>query len=255
MDKNVAAALLQSIIKQADSSLTQPQAAKNIQRTLLAAEETYATPLILLLLDQYGTESLSWSPATIRMELEQDFQLKLPKLTLDKIMAATTILTTNYFYKDVTRFVEICNILAGDDFQPDEFEPADAAEMLIGITEALLLYPPNGDPEDTEFSAEIQEYIKQILREEGILKPFDVLKFAMSDDSASKVDADYADDPEMYSAIYQMQQEKTGDLRTIYLENMQALMDQLRVLPLRNGSTEVVVRQLQQIVSLSGAEE
>jgi len=255
MDQRATSTLLQTLIKQANSSTSQPQVAKLAQRTLLAAEEAYATPLILLVLDKYDTDALSWSPATIRMELEQDFQLKLPKITLDKIMAAVTILTTNYFYKDVTRFVEICNILSGDDFQPNEFEPADAGEMLVGITEALLLYPPNDDPEDTEFSAEIQEYIKQVLREEGILKPFDVLRFAMSDDSASKVDADYADDPEMYSAIYKMQQGKTGDLRTIYLENMRGLMDQLRMLPLSNGSTEVVVRQLQQIVSLSGAEE
>jgi hypothetical protein len=59
----------------------------------------------------------------------------------------------------------------------------------------------------------------------------------------------------MYSAIYSMQQEKTGELRTVYLENMQGLMDQLKVLPLSNGSTSAVVSQLQQIVSRAGNEE
>jgi hypothetical protein len=250
-----ATSILKTAIKNAESQLSKPMAAKAIQRSLLLAEEAYATPLILLLLDCYGPEVLSWAPETIRLELEQDFKLKLPKITLDKIMAAITILTTNYFYKDVTRFVEICNILAGDDFQPDEFEPADASEMLVGITESLLLYPPNEDPEDTEFSAEIREYISQVLKEEGILKPFDVLRFAFSQDASGKVDLAYADDPEMYSAIYSMQQEKTGELRTVYLENMTALMGQLKVLPLSHGSTDVVVNQLQQIVSNAGKEK
>jgi hypothetical protein len=254
MDK-AASLILQTAIKKANSTLSQPMAAKAVQRSLLLAEESYATPLILMLLDHYGTDLLNWAPETIRLEIEQDFQLKLPKITIDKIMAAITILTTNYFYKDVTRFVEICNILAGDEFQPDEFEPADASEMLVGITEALLLYPPNEDPEDTEFSAEIREYISQVLKEEGILKPFDVLRFAFTQDASGKVDLEYADDPEMYSAIYNMQQEKTGDLRTVYLENMQGLMDQLKVLPLSNGSTSAVVSQLQQIVSRAGNEE
>lgn len=204
-------------------------------------------------MDHYGHEALEWSPETIRMELEDDFQLKLPKITLDKIMAAITIVTTNYFYKDVTRFIELCNILAGDDFQPDEFEPADAGELLVGITEAILLWPPDDDPEDTEFSAEIREYISQVLSDQGILKPFDVLRIAFSKDESSKVDVEYADDPEMYSAIYEAQQEKTDGLRTVYLENMAALANQLRILPLQNGSTEAVVQQLESLVQRSGA--
>jgi hypothetical protein len=186
------------------------------------------------------------------MELEQDFQLKLSKTTLDKIMAAITVITTNYFYKDVTRFIELCNILSGDDFQPDEFEPADAEEMLIAITEAMLLWPPNDDPEDTEFSPEIREYISQILGEQGILKPFDVLRLAFSGDQSSKVDAEYADDPEMYSAIYGAQQSKTDELREIYLENVAALEQQLNLLPLEHGSTAAAVQQLQSLLHRAG---
>jgi hypothetical protein len=203
-------------------------------------------------MDRYGAEALSWAPETIKLELENDFRIQLPKISLDKIMAAITIVTTNYFYKDVTRFIELCNILAGDDFQPDEFEPADAGELLVGITEAILLWPPDGDPEDTEFNPEIREYISQVLGQEGILKPFDVLRLAFNKDEASKVDAEYADDPEMYSAIYKNQQEKTDELRAVYLENILALASQLKLLPLQQGSTKELVNQLEKIVSGTG---
>lgn len=199
-------------------------------------------------------EALEWAPETIQITLERDFQIKLPKVTLDKIMAAVTLITTNYFFKDVRKFIEICNILAGDDFQPDEFDPADAEEMLIGITEAILLWPPDDDPEDTEFSAEIQEYIGQVLNRQGILKPFDVLRLAFSNDASNKVDVDYADDPEMYGAIYESQQRKTDDLRSIYRENMQDLTHQLQMLPLRQGNTSAVVKTLQSLVSAGTAQ-
>lgn len=245
--------LLRMMIKQAESSLSKPVAPKAVQRALLLSEESFSTPLFLLVMDIYGPEALEWSPETIRLELEDDFHLKLPKVTLDKIMAAITVVTTNFFYKDVTRFIQLCNIMAGDDFQSDIFDPADAEEMLIAITEATLLWPPNDDPEDTEFSPEIREYISQVIGQQGILKPFDVLRLAFSKNEASKVDADYADDPEMYSAIYESQQTKTDSLRAIYLENMTALTQQLRLLPLQSGSTETVVRQLQNMVERAGA--
>ena len=172
------------------------------------------------------------------MELEQDFKVQLPKITLDKIFAAITIVTTNYFYKDVTRFVELCNILAGDDFQPNEFEPADADEMVMAMTEAMLLWPMDDDAEDTEFSAEIREYITQVLGEQGILKPFDMLRFAFDGDQSSRVD---------------MQQSKTDDLRKVYFRNVSDLVQQLQVLPLTNGSTADAVRQLLSLVERAGA--
>lgn len=240
--------ILQHLQKQSSSSLGKV-APKTIQRAMLLSEDTFTTPLFLIVMDKYGPDALSWAPETIRRELEEDFQLKLPKESLDKIMAAISLATTNYFYKDVTRFIEICNIIAGDDFQPDEFEPADAGEMLLAITEAMLIWPPDEDTEDTEFSPEIREYIRQVLKDEGILKPFDVLKLAFEDSREVAVNADFADDPEMFQAIYEMQQEKQGELRNMLLQNMDGLTKQLQLLPLSSGSTEEAIMQLQKILN------
>ena len=112
-----------------------------------------------------------------------------------------------------------------------------------------MLWPPDEDPEDTEFSEEIRGYIGQVLNEQGIVKPFDVLRLALDGDQSAHVDTTFADDPEMYSAVYHSQQSKTDGLRSVYLENVQALAQQLSILPLRHGSTEKVVSQLQSLVS------
>ncbi len=251
METQVNDRLLKTLLKQANSQLSKP-VPKLLQRTLLLSEDAFATPLFLLVMDRYGAEALQWTPETIRMELEDDFHCKLPSISLDKIMAAITIVTTNFFYKDVSRFISICNIFSGDDFNPTVFDPADPDEMLLGITESMLLWPPDEDKQDTEFSEEIREYIKQTLSVEGILQPFDVLRLAFPADQSINVDADYADDPEMYSAIYQAQQGKTDEMRGIYLDNISALSQQLSALSLQNGSTEPLVKHLQDIVQKAG---
>ena len=90
------------------------------------------------------------------------------------------------------------------------------------------------------------------MNRDGIIKPFDVLRLALSGDQSNKVDAEYADDPEMYSAIYSSQQGKTDELKRVYLENVAGLGEQLQVLPLKNGSTQEALRQLNSLIQNAG---
>jgi hypothetical protein len=76
-----------------------------------------------------------------------------------------------------------------------------------------------------------------------------MLRLALDGDQSDRVDSEYADDPEMYSAIYDSQNAKTDEMQAIYLENVGALMQQLSLLRLKQGKTEAAVQQLQQIVS------
>ena len=46
---------------------------KIVIRTLLSEEGTYATVLLLLLVDKYGQEVLQWAPETIKEEVRDDF--------------------------------------------------------------------------------------------------------------------------------------------------------------------------------------
>lgn len=216
----------------------------------MAAEESFATPLLLIVLDMYGPDALTWTPETIRIELEEDLGIKIPKVTLDKIMAAVTIVTTNYFFKDVTRFIELCNVLSGDDFQPDEFDPADVQEVLWGITEASLLWPPDGEGQEDSFSPEIKEYLAQVLKETGVLKPFNVLRLAFDGDQSTRVNADWADDPEMYTAIYESQQQRQDEMEREHYENLRALRQQLQILQLENGTIDQVVQSLDQLLGM-----
>jgi hypothetical protein len=144
-------------------------------RELLTKRETFATSLLAILIDLYGSEALSWTPQAIALELHDDFQVDIPQATIDKIMAAISILTSDDFYRRVSVFNNICNVLSGDTFDPTIFEPASVDEIAWGITEAVLLSPPE---EGDQFSSEITGFIAKMLEAEGITKIPAVLRFA-----------------------------------------------------------------------------
>ncbi len=223
-------------------------------RAFLLAEETYASVLLLIVVDKYGLDVLTWAPQTIRRQLSQDFSLDLPKWTLDKILATVMVVTTNAFYKDLRGFIHVCNILSGDEYQPEEFDPADAAEILWGVLEANLIWPPDDDPEDTLFSPEIRGYIEEVLQEEGIARPPDVLRLGLNPRTADKIRADYADDPDLYASLWEVQDGKTQDLQQVIYDNVRELLTQIRLLPIRNGQTDNLTKQLEDILDNEGQE-
>ena len=218
---------------------------KVVTRRLLMEESTYATVLLLILLDTYGPEALQWAPETISLELKDDYAVNITKQTLDKIMAAIAIVTTNYFYKDVLKFIELANILSGDDAEPDEFDPATAGEVLWGLSESFLLWPPEKDdnPEDTQFSPEVTEYMVQVLQDEGYMSAPDLLALS-GHDTSNFVRDTWSDDPEMYQAIYEMQQQKVEDLKASLQDNFKELFVQLKLLPVKSGNKEDIMRKI-----------
>jgi len=212
-------------------------------RQVLTDEESYTTTLVALLIDSYGTEALEWHPETIRRQLEADYNLELPQYAHDRIMAGVTLLTTDYFFKSLSRFIDLCNVLSGSEFDPSVFDPADSAECAWGITEALLLSPPEDDDEEP-FIDDIRRYIGFTLRDEGFVKPPDVLQIALDADFSDKVRFDFSDDPEMFQGIYQTQADKTDEVTMMLKDNIRELIDQLEALPLKEGDASNLIQRL-----------
>jgi hypothetical protein len=231
-------------------------------RALLEDRDTFATVLFILALDTFGPECLHdpddpdrgpWHATTFNSMIEQHFGVKLPKCNLDKIMAACTIVTTDLFFKNVDRFIVLANVLAGDEFDPSTFEPADSVECAWAITEALLLDPPDADDPEP-FGDDVRRYIGFVLRDEGYITPPDVLKIAIGNDLASKVRYDFADDPEMFSGIYATQQEKTQEVESTLRACLLDLREQLTALHLRDGTTAEVIKRLGVLLKINEPE-
>lgn len=206
-------------------------------RDMLTGDGTYGTTMLVLVLDRYGTAALDWHPETLRMELRDDFHVEPTRANMDRLMAAIAVVTTDAFFKDPARFIQLCNVLSGDEFDPTVFDVADVGECAWGITEALLLQPP--DDEDPEpFSDEVRHYVGAVLREEGFVKPPDVLGIALDANWSDHVQFEFADDPEMQAAIYKTAADRTDEIETLLRDGLRALFEQLRALPLLNGTAD-----------------
>ena len=229
----------------------------------LTNPDTYATVLLVIALDTFGPECLydpddpdrgAWHPTTFRTMLEEKFGVKLPQANVDKLMAAVTVVTTDLFFTRVDRFITLANILAGDEFDPGVWEKADSVECAWAITEALLLDPP--DPDNPEpFSDEIRTYVGLVLRDEGYVTPPDVLKIALDGDFSDKVRYNFSDDPEMFEGIYAVQQEKAAEVESVLRDALTELSQQLQSLPLKEGSTDEVLKRIGHMLELNEPEE
>lgn len=195
----------------------------------LTNKDTYATVLLAIVIDNYGTEAFEWTPETIRRELEEDFGVTIPPIVIDKIMAGILIMTTNLFFEDVWYFIHICNVLSGTEFDPDEYDPADSYEMAWGITEALQLYSPDADEEP--FSDKIRWYMGAVLDYEGIDDPPDVLRLALREKPKVDVHEVLSSNPEAYAAFLDKRTKDRNGIEGMLRERLKELFEQLQTTP------------------------
>jgi|GEM_PF-1724818 len=215
-------------------------------KAVFTSPDSFATTMVMLLVDTYGTECFDWAPDTLKMEIEDDFHLKIPRPNFDRLLAGINMILSDDFYRSLPDFINYCNILSGDTYDPRTWDPADSAECAWGITEGLLLSPPEDDDENP-FDVEIVAYIGEVLNQEGIITPPDVLKIAVrSQDPASFVAGNFSDDPEMFNAVYDLETSKTDEINAAVKGSLQALAQQLEQVPLRSGSAKNVVMQMVQ---------
>lgn len=219
-------------------------------KAVLTNPATFSFTLLTVFLDIYGMEALAWHPATIQMDLEQDFGIDMPAANYDRLMTAVNLFTTNNFFVSTPDFARTCVALSGHHPTPNLMQLPSAEDIAWGITEALLIHPPE-DHEEEPFSKEITGFIGEVLNHEGILNPPDVLKIASRDrKSINQLGYEYAGDQETFSGITEMDQARTTYINHIIDSRLRGLLMQLSTLPLQHGNaTELATKLLKKLPS------
>jgi hypothetical protein len=196
--------------------------------------ETFATSLVTLAIDEWGTECLEWDPKTFRMELKDVYKIDIPQKNVDKLMAAIVIMTTNLFYTSVDTFHNVANALNGSLANFQVWDPLEASEAAWAITEANMIDMPDLKKDFAErFSPAIRKYLGIILEDEGIINSPDVLKIAIRTTS-KEASQTFADEPAMYQSFYRLSQAKEKDIYRYVKDRAVALLRELHKLPLQN---------------------
>lgn len=204
----------------------------------------YGLSLLCLFLDEFGTEGLTWEPETIEMEVHSEFGVDLPAASFDRLMTAISILTSNSFFVSPPDFTRACVSLSGHAFNPESFILPDCADLAWGITEGLLISPPD-DKQEAPFSREIIAYVGACLDDEGIITAPDVLRIGLRDrDVADQVRYNFSDDPEMFSAVQGMEADKTDAINQLVQGRLRGLLTQLRELPVADGRAAQLAAKL-----------
>lgn len=231
--------------------------AQQIWHKVWNAENTFMTTMLVAAFDAFGfiedddtdhTDNkhwYTWTPATIRHMLEREFGVPISHVNFDRFMAGIAVLTTDSFFKNLPSFIKLVNVIAFDSAAFDEFNPAEPDEMAWAISEVMLLDPPE---EDEPFCDDIRRYIGLTLKEEGFVNAPDILRIAIGTKTMNEVLTNYSDDPELSSAIYQNQNDKTKDIENLIMSSLVLLGKQLKELPLRNGDVSAIVKRVEEMV-------
>jgi hypothetical protein len=227
-----------------------PQPVKDQIAAILTNEDTLATTLLLLCIDQLGgTDFFEWEPATFDMEVQTRFGTQMPDVNRDKLWALVTALTTNLFYVSLETFIPTCNTLNGSEADFDDYDPITSEEAAWGIVEVSLVDPPDEDqaPGD-RFSHEIKRYIALTLQAEGVTTPPAILKPFAEYNQEPEEEAGITSGPDeaMLNMHMDRQAAERADIEDYVRGRLEDLMTQLKMLPLRIGKVSQMEQFLQQ---------
>ena len=199
----------------------------------LKSEDTFATVLLAILLDNFGTDLFEWEADTIKLEIMANYGIEMPDVNHDKIWSLIVVLTTNQFYVSWELYMAICSALMNQEPDFSSFAPADPEELAWGVTEVLLNDPP--DPKDPpEFSNEVERYTGVILHQNSIMEPPKQLGFAEmpTENPVLDLDTAFVDDPLMFEPAWNAQAAKKKEIETFVEVRLKALFAQLADVPL-----------------------
>lgn len=188
----------------------------------------------LIFLTRFGKEGLHWDPATITLEVEEEFDVDLSAIALDKLMCAIEILTSDSFFTSTPTFVRFCNILNDEQNDENTFDPADIEDICAGLYSAFVLRGAPGTDDDTHFSEEIKEYIKNAAASEGLVKLPRLLAAALEENYAPRSINDFSDDPEMFNMAYDVAAGKADEMQNFVAQLPAQLINEITQLAAAN---------------------
>lgn len=128
--------------------------------------------LLSITLKKYGSESLEYDPELLRIQIEKDYDIKLPDLNMDKLQAAMLVMTTDAFYEDWRAFETCCHLFHNELVDAEVVNPLDAEDIAVGLAEATLIKScVVDDDSELKFGDEVRAYAGHVFYDYGLSTP------------------------------------------------------------------------------------
>lgn len=204
----------------------------------LSDEDTFATSLLAIAVDTYGTDIFDWDPQTLNTNLEEDFSATLPVVNRDKLQSLILAYTSDMFYVSVEAFTHICNVLSGAEANFSRWDMLTSEEIIWGIYEVSLNVAIDREAGDDppEFGHEVRRYIGTVLEADGVTEPPDILRIAEMSPS-TKAD-EWSDDPTFFNAAFDKAKTESRELLMHLASRLSQLMEEMNSLPLQHRDAE-----------------
>lgn len=197
---------------------------------LWQSKRGFGSALLIACIDDFGMQCLTWEPETLEIAVREKYG-DVDADSVERLMAAVGILTSNMFTQDIIALCMTCTALDFERSGGDQFIPAGLDEIMWGLTEARLLL---GGLKDTGFSEEVAIYVGKLLDEEGLENPPDTLAFAKRIDTGMSAET-LADLPDL-SAIFEDDQNASKEtLDMVAMEKLRMLLEQIDSLKLETS--------------------
>lgn len=146
-----------------------------IKQLLNNPSEAFASPLILWLVYEYGSDAITFEPETIR-DCFKSVDKDCPESIITRVNAALALLTTNRFWIDPLSFGITCRALNRHKF-PGAGAP-DASDLAWGVTEAILLTSDTAlsTSPGNMFSDSVHRFVTVTLKDSGLYTVPEYLK-------------------------------------------------------------------------------
>lgn len=198
--------------------------------------ELFTTSAMAILMDKFGSEFMSWDPATLALEIQSGFGIEPSPTLLDRCNAGITLFSSNLFFVSVETFSPLCDILNFGVLLEGIGSPAELDDVMWGCTEARLLLGPLY--RDADFGHGPRRYVGALLTEHGIRPAPRILSFAEYPDDGTIPDSDMPE--QEFMEMMQRRESSAADLEKENARRLTRLMHQLASLPLKSTDPEFI---------------
>lgn len=204
----------------------------------------FMSSVILILIENMGTDIVTWEPESIRLELRDRFNITPTQALNDKLNAGLALLGSDLYHKSIEAFNTINTAANLRTIDAHRHPVTTLDDIAWGVTECMLLEGPE-DFLKSGFSHPIARYVGVLLRDEGISTPPPYLAFAELDQSeTARRDEALASD--LYAAETYMQQQQAAltGINDFVGTLLREYIGQLSTLPLSTATEDYVQRIL-----------